>query len=200
MVKEEFVDSVKQFFHLIRRYWIFALTGFILTLVLIIPLRLAIAYTHAPQPQAFFTLGGEPAREQFTAELAQWYPSLEIWVSSPPVPEKTRKTFQAVGIPIKKLHIDTRAVDTVTNFTSLVGDFKKRQLQHLYLITSDFHMPRAKAIATLVFGSRGIAFTPLSVPSDRPKENILHVLRDISRSLLWIVTGRTGASFNPAID
>ncbi|RCJ18260.1 hypothetical protein A6770_06710 [Nostoc minutum NIES-26] len=187
-------------FHLIKKYWIFAFAGFILILVLIIPLRLAIAYTYTPQPQAFFTLGGEPAREQFTAELAQWYPSLEIWVSSPPVPEKTRKTFQAVDIPNTQLHIDTRAIDTVTNFTSLVSDFKKLQLQHLYLITSDFHMPRAKAIATLVFGSRGIAFTPLSVPSDRPKETTLHIIRDIARSLLWIVTGRTGASFNPTID
>ncbi|MFN6572147.1 YdcF family protein [Dendronalium sp. ChiSLP03b] len=187
-------------FHLIKKYWIFTLAGFILILVLIIPLRLAIAYTYAPQPQAFFTLGGEPAREKFTAEIAQWYPSLEIWVSSPPVPEKTRKTFQAVDIPNTQLHIDTRAIDTVTNFTSLVSDFKKLQLQHLYLITSDFHMPRAKAIATLVFGSRGIAFTPLSVPSDRPKETTLHIIRDIARSLLWIVTGRTGASFNPTID
>lgn len=191
---------MKQFFHLIKKYWLYTLAGFILALVLIIPLRLAIAYNQAPQPQAFFTLGGEPAREEFTAELAQWYPSLEIWVSSPPVPEKTRKTFQAVDIPKTQLHIDTRAVDTVTNFTSLVADFKKRRLQHLYLITSDFHMPRAKAIATLVFGSRGIAFTPLSVPSERPKETTLHIIRDVLRSLLWIFTGRTGASFNPDIE
>ena len=176
------------------------IASFIIILLLMIPVRLAIAYTHAPQPQAFFTLGGDPAREQFTAELAQWYPSLEIWVSSPPIPEKTRKTFQALDIPNTQLHIDTHAVDTVTNFTSLVSDFKKQQIQHLYLITSDFHMPRAKAIATLVLGSQGIAFTPLSVPSDRPKETILHIIRDIARSLLWIFTGRTGASFNPTVD
>ncbi len=178
----------------------FTLASFIIIPLLIIPVRLAIAYTYAPQPQAFFTLGGDPTREQFTAELAQWYPSLEIWVSSPPVPEKTRKTFQAVNIPNRRLHIDTRAVDTVTNFTSLVPEFKKRQLQHLYLITSDFHLPRAKAIAILILGSQGITFTPLSVPSDRPKETTLHIIRDIARSLLWIFTGRTGASFNPTVD
>ncbi|WP_341524646.1 YdcF family protein [Nostoc sp. UHCC 0302] len=190
----------RKFHCLIKKYWILATLGFVLALLLIIPLNLTLARIKAPQPQAFFTLGGEPAREQFTAELAQWYPSLEIWVSSPPVPEKTRKTFQALNIPNTQLHIDTHAVDTVTNFTSLVSDFEKRQIQHLYLITSDFHMPRAKAIATLVLGSQGIAFTPLSVPSDRPKETILHIVRDIARSLLWIFTGRTGASFNPTVD
>jgi uncharacterized SAM-binding protein YcdF (DUF218 family) len=191
---------MRKFHRLIKKYWILAIVSFILTLLLIIPLNLTLARIEAPQPQAFFTLGGEPAREQFTAELAQWYPSLEIWVSSPPVPEKTRKTFQALNIPNTQLHIDTHAVDTVTNFTSLVPDFKKRQIQHLYLITSDFHMPRAKAIATLILGSQGIAFTPLSVPSDRPKETTLHIIRDIARSLLWIFTGRTGASFNPTVD
>jgi uncharacterized SAM-binding protein YcdF (DUF218 family) len=191
---------MRKFHRLLKKYWILVIASFIIIPLLMIPLRLAIAYTHAPQPQAFFTLGGEPAREQFTAELAQWYPSLEIWVSSPPVPEKTRKTFQDIDIPSIKLHIDTRAVDTVTNFTSLVSDFKKRQIQHLYLITSDFHMPRAKAIATIVLGSQGIAFTPLSVPSNQSKESTLHITRDIARSILWIFTGYTGASLKPTVD
>ncbi len=187
--------SVKQFSRLIKKYWILILASFILSLVLIIPVRLAIAKTQVPQPQAFFILGGEPARENFTAELARWYPSLEIWVSSPPEPEKTYKTFQTTGIFNTRLHIDLRAVDTVTNFTSLVADFQKLHLQHLYLITSDYHMPRAEAIAIVVFGSQGIAFTPISVPSNQSKESIFRILRDIARSLIWIFTGHTGASF-----
>ncbi|GAB1542316.1 hypothetical protein NUACC21_49900 [Scytonema sp. NUACC21] len=183
-----------------KKYWIFALTSFALTLLLVIPLRLTIARYYAPLPQAFFTLGGDPAREQVTANLAKWYPSLEIWVSSPPNAEKTREVFQSLGIPSTKLHIDYRAVDTVTNFTSLIEDFKKRHLQHIYLITSNYHMPRAKAIATIIFGSQGITFTPVSVPSNQPTESSFRIFRDVLRSLIWIFTGSTGASLGSSLS
>lgn len=191
--KTETVNSVKPISYLITKYWI-TFAGCILALLLIIPMRLAIAYSQAPQPQAIFTLGGDPAREQMTAQLAQWYPSLEIWISSGPNPKETREIFQSASIPLTRVHIDLRAVDTVTNFTSLVADFKQRHLQHLYLITSDYHMPRAKAIATIVLGSQGIGFTPVVVSSARPQESTFQLLRDVGRSLFWIVTGRTGAS------
>lgn len=178
-----------------KRYRFFCVaSALILVLLSIIPIRLAIAYHQTPLPQAILTLGGDSAREEFTAQFAQMYPSLEIWVSSP---SKKVFDFQAAGISNTQVHIDRRAVDTVTNFTSLVKDFKNRNFQHLYLITSDFHLPRAKAIATFVLGSRGIAFTPVSVPSDHSPESWLDILRDSGRALLWIVTGKTGASFKP---
>ena len=186
------------FHRLHKRYRFFCLvSAFILVLLSIIPVRLAIATTCAPLPQAILTLGADSVREEFTAQFAQLYPTLEIWVSSGTYPENVRKIFQAAGVPNTRVHIDRRAVDTLTNFTSLVADFKKRNFQHLYLITSEFHMPRALAIATFVLGSQGIAFTRVSVPSDKPPESWLHILRDSGRALLWIVTGRTGASLNP---
>lgn len=125
----------------------------IVLLLGIIPMRLAIAYYQAPYPQAIFTLGGGMEREQFTAQFAKDHPSLDIWVSSGYHPQKARLIFRAAGIPDARVNFDSRALDTVTNFTSLVADFKRREIQHLDLITSDFHMPRAKAIATLVLGS-----------------------------------------------
>jgi uncharacterized SAM-binding protein YcdF (DUF218 family) len=188
---------MRNFHHNRKKYRFFGLaSALILVLIGIIPVRLAIAFDQAPLPQAILTLGGDPAREAFTAQFAQMHPSLEIWVSSPP--EKVFD-FQAAGISNTRVHIDRRAVDTVTNFTSLVKDFKKRNFQHLYLITSDSHMPRALAIATFVLGSQGIAFTPVSVPSDKPPESWLRILRDSGRALLWIFTGRTGASLNPKL-
>ena len=167
----------------------------ILLLLSIIPARLAIAYYQTPLPQAILTLGGPPDREEFTAQFAQTYPSLEIWVSSGTPPEQSRAIFRAAGIPETRVHIDQRAVDTVTNFTSLVADFKRLEIHHIYLITTDFHMPRAKAIATIVLGSQGIAFTPVSIPSKEPAESWVRILRDSGRALLWIIFGRTGASF-----
>jgi uncharacterized SAM-binding protein YcdF (DUF218 family) len=169
----------------------------ILLLLSIIPLRLAIASYQAPYPEAILTLGGGIDREKFTAQFAQTHPSLEIWISTGTEPVKARAIFRNAGIPDTRIHLDRRAIDTVTNFTSLVADFKSQDIQHIYLITSDFHMPRAKAIATVVLGIWGIAFTPISIPSNYPPESWLRILRDTTRALFWVITGHTGASLNP---
>jgi uncharacterized SAM-binding protein YcdF (DUF218 family) len=187
------------FHHQHRKYRFFCWANVLIVLLLsTIPVRLAIATISAPSPQAILTLGGGTDREEFTAEFAQVHPYLDIWVSSGTPCNTARKIFQAAGIADRRIYFDYRAIDTVTNFTTLVSDFKKRNIQHIYLITSDSHMPRARAIAALVLGSQGIAFTSVSL-SDRPEqptESWFPLLRDIGRSLLWIVTGRTGASLS----
>ena len=74
-------------------------------------------------------------------------------------------------------------------------------LQHIYLITSDYHMRRSRAIATVVLGSRGVVVTPVAVASRRDEdESLVRVVRDFGRSLLWVLSGRTGAGFNPRLD
>lgn len=177
-----------------QKKMLLALVALILVMLLFIPVRLAIAYYQVPQPQAILVLGGGENREEFAAEIADFYPALKIWVSSGAPPKKSRTIFQAAGIADGRVYLDYRATDTVTNFTTLVKVFQQQQIQHLFLITSDFHMLRAKAIATIVLGSQGIAFTPLSVPSNQTQESLMDIIRDISRSLVWIVTGYTGAS------
>lgn len=148
-----------------KKNMILALTALFAVMLMSVPTKLAIAYYQTPTPQAILTLGGDENREKFTALFAQFYPDLKIWISSGISYIKARAIFQNAGIPNSRLHFDYRATDTVTNFTTLVGDFQKQHIQHLFLITSESHMPRAKAIAILVLGSRGIAFTPVSVPS-----------------------------------
>lgn len=181
----------------IKKYRIFVLVGLLIILLSIIPIKLAIASGLAPQPQAILTLGGGIDREEFTAQFAQRFPSLKIWVSSGVEAEEARRVYQKAGIADDRIHFDYRAVDTLTNFTTLIPEFQKRHIQHIYLITSDFHMARAKAIATFVLGSQAIAFTPVTVPSNRPRESTLHILRDSARSLLWIFIKRTGANLYP---
>lgn len=168
-----------------------------LVLVSYIPIRLAIAAYQVPQPQAILVLGGRSAREEFTAEFAALHPELEIWISSGMRPNEARNLFYVSGIPEAQLHLDYRAVDTVTNFTTLVKDLNQQHIQHIYLITSDYHMPRAVAIATVVLGSHGITFTPIAVPSSRPPESTFRIVRDVGRSMFWLITGQTGASLNP---
>jgi uncharacterized SAM-binding protein YcdF (DUF218 family) len=182
-------------FCLFKRQSIFIfLTSLIVIFLSTIPLRLAIARYQAPLPQAILTLGGQPDREEFTAKFAQTHTSLPIWISSGSTPEEVHQIFRNAGTRNANVHIDRRAIDTVTNFTTLVKDFQKEHIQHLYLITSCFHMPRAKAIATIVLGSHGIAFTPVCISSWGNPESKLRIWRDIGRAFFWLITGRTGAS------
>jgi uncharacterized SAM-binding protein YcdF (DUF218 family) len=171
-------------------------------LISIIPIRIAIAFHQAPVPQAIFVLGGDPNRMEFAAQFWRSHKDLDIWVSdNKQYLVLYRPIAQKLGVPDEKLHLDGRATDTVTNFTTLVQDFVTHKIQHAYLITSDYHMRRSRAIATIVLGSQGIVVTPLAVPSSGDKsESLIRVVRDCGRSLLWIVIGRTGASLNPKLE
>lgn len=182
--KQRFLPTKSRFVCLSTSVVLFVLFG-------IIPLQLTIALYQTPLPQAIIALGGDPMRETFAANFALQHPPLEIWISSPYLKSFD---FPDSGSSGARIHVDRRAVDTVTNFTSLVADFKQRNFQHVYLITSDFHMARAKAIAFFVFGSQGIAVTPISVPSNQQAESWFHICRDVCRTWLWMITGRTGAS------
>jgi uncharacterized SAM-binding protein YcdF (DUF218 family) len=173
----------------------FILTG-------IIPGRIAIAFHQAPTPQAILVLGSASERMEFAAQFWQSHTDLDIWVSDYPWNlDVNRRIFEKFGVPNQRLHLDGRATDTVTNFTSLTADFVRQKLQHIYLITSDYHLNRARAIATIVFGSQGIVVTPVGVPSQgEESESLVRVLRDCGRCLLWVVSGKTGASLNPRLE
>jgi uncharacterized SAM-binding protein YcdF (DUF218 family) len=164
----------------------------------IIPMRIAIASYQAPVPQAIFVLGGDFTRMEFAAKFAQSFNNLDIWISDVSSNlEYNRLIFHKFGVVDQRLRLDGRATDTVTNFTTLTADFVGQKLQHIYLITSDYHMRRARAIATIVLGSQGIAVTPVPVLSQADKsESFMRLLRDCGRSLLWVFSGRSGASFN----
>ena len=146
------------------------------------------------QPEAIFVLGGEPDREEFAAQLALDHPNLPIWVSSGSPKDYARRIFTKAGIKRDRVHLDYRAVDTVTNFTSLVDELKAKGIDSVYLITSDDHMRRARVIGEIVFGSRGIILKPVSVPRGRSPETIDKSIRDGFRAILWVTTGYTGST------
>lgn len=182
-----------------RLIWLVLAIALLLTSI--IPVRIAIAFHQTPVPQAILVLGGASERMEFAAQFWQYHQDLNIWVSDFAGNLNTnRQIFIQFGVPEAKLNLDGRATDTVTNFTSLVTYFTNQKLQHIYLITSDYHMRRARAIATIVLGSQGILVTPVAVVSqNQPSESLVRLLRDCGRSFLWIVTRRTAASFNPRL-
>ena len=141
------------------------------------------------EPQAILVLGGSPTREKFAAQFALQHPQLPIFVSSGSPEEYAQYVFDRAGVARSRIHLDYRAVDTVTNFTIMVTEFQQRKITDVYVLTSDFHMPRALVIGKIVLGSRGIEMHPISIPSEIKSENPAKSLRDGLRSVFWLVTG-----------
>ncbi|MEO0434454.1 MAG: YdcF family protein [Cyanobacteria bacterium J06656_5] len=174
-----------------------SLTTTSLLIVLSLKAKLIVSTYQSPQLEAILVLGGGNTRELAAAQLAAQKPDLEVWVSSGLGPNKATKIFSAQNVGLTRINLDYSATDTVTNFTTLVAKLRSHNIRHIYLVTSDFHMPRSKAIAFWILGSRGIAYTPITVPSNQPPEPHHKIWRDVGRSLLWILTGRTGSSLDP---
>ncbi|MBW4616009.1 MAG: YdcF family protein [Desmonostoc vinosum HA7617-LM4] len=154
-------------------------------------------HNHFVQPQAMLVLGGSTKRlerEKFTAELARKHPNIPIWITGGSPQKFTKQVFAKAGVDPKRLHLDYEAVDTVTNFTTLVDDLQSRGIKSIYLITSDYHMRRACVIGEIILGSRGIEFKPISVPSGASAEPIEKSIRDGARAILWLATGYTGVN------
>jgi uncharacterized SAM-binding protein YcdF (DUF218 family) len=145
------------------------------------------------KPDAIFVLGGETEREKFAARLATKHPELPVWVSGGAPVSYAKKVFAKENVDLRRLHVDRNAVDTVTNFTTMVETLKQAGVKSVYLVTSDDHMSRSRLIGEIIFGSHGIAVKPVSFVSNRPDESWQKVLRDGGRSIFWILTGKTGA-------
>jgi uncharacterized SAM-binding protein YcdF (DUF218 family) len=148
------------------------------------------------QPQAIFVLGGEEGREIFAAKFAAAHPNLPVWISSGSPPSYTNRVFHKVGIDPNNLHLDYRASDTVTNFTTMVDRFEAKGITSVYLVTSDDHIRRARTIGEIVFGSRGIKVKPLTIATNRSVEPLQKTVRDGVRSLIWLTTGYSGSLGN----
>jgi uncharacterized SAM-binding protein YcdF (DUF218 family) len=170
--------------------------------LLLLPLAgacLWLGYRHIQQqslePEAIVVLGGHENRERLAAKLAARHPNLPIWVSSGSPEGYAERIFARAGIAPNRLHLDYRAKDTVTNFTTLVDELKARGIDSVYLVTSDSHMRRACLVGELVFGTHGIAIKPVAVPAQESPESPEKCLRDSARAFLWLFTGSTGENW-----
>ena len=159
------------------------------------------ALRRAPEPQAILILDGNDRRVQFGATFASLHAELPVWISGYCAKRAgVYRAFETADVADDRVHFDLRATDTVTHFTTLASEYVDWGIDHVYVVTSDYHMARARAIATVVFGSRGIAMTPVAEPTHlqpwETKESWIKVGRDTLRSLSWLAVGRTGARFN----
>ena len=145
-----------------------------------------------PPPQMILVLGGDVDREKAAARLAR-REGLPVVVSGGTNPEYAHWLFeQREGLPSHQVHLDYRASDTVSNFTSLVDDLRRARIRHALLVTSSDHMERALLVGQIVAGSRGIHLTPVAVPCGQlcVKERRRRLWEDGLRAVLWVISGR----------
>jgi len=140
-----------------------------------------------PVCTAILVLGGEPERDVFAVRLSrELLPPLHVFVSSPGggAPERL-KPLAETGL----LHLSWTAVDTVTNFSTMIPALLEFGIAHVWLVTSDYHMPRAEAVARIMFGGSHISFEPRPVAAEHDAEPWHKMYRDVLRAWLWRFTG-----------
>ena len=144
-----------------------------------------------PPPQLILVLGGDVDRERFAGALAR-RDGLPVLVSGGSNPEYAAWQFGQQGLDAARVHLDYRATDTLTNFTSVVDELRRARVRHVLLVTSSDHMNRALLVGRLVAGSRGITLTPVAVPCGARclPEGRRKVWGDGLRAALWVLTGR----------
>eukprot|EP01059_Diplonema_ambulator_P006954 TRINITY_DN16522_c0_g1_i1.p1 TRINITY_DN16522_c0_g1~~TRINITY_DN16522_c0_g1_i1.p1 ORF type:complete len:197 (+),score=26.39 TRINITY_DN16522_c0_g1_i1:36-626(+) len=143
------------------------------------------------EPAAVLVLGGDAERDVAGVELVKGT-RLHLYISSP-----QEDAVQRVGaLPSGQVTISWEALDTVTNFTTMIPILREHNVQSVYLVTSQYHMRRAKACAWVMLGWYGISYTPYATPPSGPQhgESLMRVIRDTMRAVVWCLTGIDGSS------
>ena len=142
-------------------------------------------------PQRILVLGGDADRERIGLRLARQL-KLPLVVSGGTNPEYAQWLMEHEGLGRNEVRLDYRAQDTLGNFTSLVDELQGEGIEHLLLVTSEDHLPRALVVGGIVAGSRGIRLTgvPVSCAARCRAESMGKRWGDGLRALAWVVTGR----------
>ncbi len=141
--------------------------------------------------QMILVLGGDVDREYLGVKLAREM-RLPLVVSGGSNPEHADWLIKKVGIHPGKVKFDYRAKDTLGNFTSLVDELYFQGINHVLLVTSENHLPRAMLIGNVIAGSRAIRLTGIAVPCAEfcKNESLYKRLIDLFRAITWVLTGK----------
>jgi len=159
--------------------------------VLAIALRL---HSAASAPVgAFFVLGGSIQREIYVATLVKQSPQTPVLISHGSQDPCIWLIFRRDNAPMERVWLEHCANSTFENFFFGVPILQQWGVRKVQLITSQTHLPRAKWLAWIHFGARGIwvdtAIAPeQGIPGNR--ESWLKTSLDVTRSLLWAVVSQ----------
>jgi vancomycin permeability regulator SanA len=151
-------------------------------------------------------LGGSVHRLNKAIETYRQNPGAFIIISSEGGTQQCLDKLNAAGIPSTDYIFDFNAWDTVTNFTATYDYIRKRGTKTLFVVTDKFHMPRAMAIAKIVYlftGVKLIACESLEGDLNRTESKV-KVNEAIIRTTLWkflgYLPGSNGPTYRARID
>ncbi|MFW6358035.1 MAG: YdcF family protein [Chroococcales cyanobacterium] len=137
---------------------------------------------------AYFVLGGSIQREIHVAQLAKENPDIPILISNGSDAPCVWILFQREGANLDSVWLEKCAKNTFRNFYYSVPILRQWGGNHVKLITSETHLPRAKWMAKIQFAAQGIWVTvdiakETGIPGNR--EYWWKTFLDVTRSLLW---------------
>ncbi|NES69058.1 MAG: YdcF family protein [Okeania sp. SIO2D1] len=138
----------------------------------------------------YLVLGGSIKREIYIAQVAKQYPQTPILISGGSKDPCIVGLFQRENSPVEKVWLEHCATSTFGNFYFTLPILKKWGVEHIKLVTSPTHLPRAKWLAQIILGANGIwvetdIVEEIGVPGNR--ESRLKTGLDVIRSLFWAV-------------
>ncbi len=165
------------------------LVGFILaSLAFNVFVRLPVNANH--QVDGILVLGGSIRREVYAAQLAPQYRDTPIILSQGSKPPCIKLIFQRQQAPMDNVWVEQCAYSTFDNFFFCVPLLQKHGVHKVKMITSQTHLPRAKWLAQIHLGAKGIAVevdTPREKGVPGNDESDLKTFFDVTRSLIWAV-------------
>lgn len=135
-------------------------------------------------------LGGNSRRIERTATEAKWNPGALVLISSEGDKPQILDYLGTRGIHADRILIDDTAYDTVGNITDTFSIVKREGAKRVFIVTDDWHMRRAMAIAMVAYAFRGI--TPIACPyhSGVFAKDPGNVPWDVFRTLKWRIDGK----------
>lgn len=137
---------------------------------------------------AILVLGGSIKREMYVTQFAKQNPDIPIVISEGSAAPCVQLIFERDRAPAQNVWLEQCAYSTFTNFTFSGELLKQWDAKKVKVITSQTHLPRAKWLAQILLGAKGIAVEIETVPEEGipgNKEFWLKTALDVTRSLIW---------------
>ena len=145
------------------------------------------------QVDLFFVLGGSIRREIYVSQLAKQFPNTRILISTGSDDPCIFKLFEQINAPTEQVWLEKCADSTFGNFFFSLPLLKQWQINHVKLITSASHLPRAKWMGQILLGTHGIwmevdVVEETGTPGNQ--ESPLKTVLDLIRALLWAIASQ----------